>query len=1212
MDNEVKIRVAGDISPYRAALNSIVSESKKASVQVGGVGLTTGNVFRQMGEQIRGHVGQMASGVTGMVSRARAAFGLLAQSARAAFLNLRSELAATVDSYLNRIPVIGRALSGFGVGGGRGGGPPVPAVPAGAFGGISAGTAIFAGLTAAASAAAAMIGNKLARDVANANERFQDMARIVNISAEGLSALEHVAAMQGASIHEMESALIRLNDRMQDAASGDKRAAGLFKQFGIEVKESEGRVRPVLHVLLDLADSLEAMGDTSKRTSLLMDMFGTQVGAKLLRVLKDGSGDIRKLLQEAYELNTVLSTESQQAAERYNQAIRGLSEQWRGLKMTIATAVLPTFATLFENLNEFFSWLHGQVTGSTGQAVLTFFKALGSVAIGRPADAGRMLTDMFRGAENLKGAASGAAGALDDLLGKERGSAIKANTTATKQWVDTIDQLRRSLTDQLRGIEEQKIALTHGALAAKDYAMTWQFLEDRQKAVKDGAPAAKLKEMDQIFYSMKPNILGAADAMDKLMGRDWATELKRRTNELGDSFLRVMDSVGDLTGLLNPGQQAFRNYERSVMDAERSIESLLITARREAKLGIVEGAAEKVQALEAALASIRAKLADPMQIRLDYDRNVIDELSASLKEDLEALQQELELSGAVTREDRARVEVNRLLSELKKSHVNDAALESEELRRQLLTHEGITQALKERLTFQESMKSRREDIEDTMLDIRGLAAITKEEKVQIEVERALLDLRRQNVEVTREQAEEAARTVTAQQAAADILKRLQQQIQDFENAIGGALDNMSSAFDGLVSDLFNPRKGENAWKTFLTSILQGWQQAFQTISKDLMGNILNDLFKGSGGTLKESITNWFRGLFNVGKLTPVDGEAPQQFDNSVLKFSTAVERFLTGVSGGAASGPGPAAAEAGSVYDDGLVDVMEMGDAVDEQLNNAATNFGSALLSNIPGVSPALSQALHGPGQGFLSLMLGGLMKVGSQFGTLLMGFINTGTQMLLNAMTGGSGSGFDWGSVIKGAIGVVGSYFGMSSGSSDVFTGGATGYEAGFYAKGGLITLPTKYPGTDIPLPSYHYGRDIKQGPEKNKDGEILMYGTPGEYVLPVPAVQRLGLPMLESMRLGDDDWMKQFSPSVNVLRADPLPAPIAYNHPAPAWASWNMPQAPQANIEPAPINLQVILRNPIDPATFGLSADQVVEVVNENYAGGGKIRTTIREDRQ
>jgi hypothetical protein len=1187
MDNEVKIRVAGDISPYRAALNSIVSESKKVSSQVAGVSSVTGNAFRQMGEQIRGHVGQMTSGVTGMVSRARAAFGLLAQSARAAFLNLRSELAATVDSYLNRIPVIGRALSGFGVGGSGGGGPPVPIVPAGAFGGISAGTAIFTALTAAAGAAAAMIGNKLAREVANANERFQDMARIVNISAEGLSALEHVAAMQGASIHEMESALIRLNDRMQDAASGDKRAAGLFKQFGIEVKESEGRVRPVLHVLLDLADSLEAMGDTSKRTSLLMDMFGTQVGAKLLRVLKDGSGDIRKLLQEAYELNTVLGTESQQAAERYNQAIRGLSEQWRGLRMTIATAVLPTFATLFENLNEFFSWLHGQVTGAPGQAVITFFKALGSVAIGRPADAGRMLTDWAKGVDELHGASLGAAAGLDLMFSVERGSAIKANTAATKQWVDTIDQLRRSLTDQLRGIEEQKIALTHGSLAAKDYAMTWQFLQDRQKAVKDGAPAAKLKEMDAVFYSMKGNILGAADSMDKLMGRDWATELKRRTNELGDSFLRVMDSVGDLTGVLNPGQQAFRNYERSVMDAERSIENLLITARREAKLGVVEGAAEKVQALEAALASIRAKLADPMEIRLDYDRNVIDELNASLKEDLEALQRELELSGAVTREDRARVEVNRLLSELKKSHVSDATLESEELRKQLLTHEGITQALKEQLTFQESLKARREDIEDTMLDIRGLSAITREEKLQIEVERALLDLRRQNVEVTREQAEEAARTVAAQQKAGDIFKKLQQQIHDFESAIGGALDNMSSAFDTLVDDIMNPKKGENAGKKFLISLLQGWQQAFNTIGKDLLGGMLNDLFKGSGSTLKESITNWFKDLFNIGKGFERASPEIKLPPWIVPTFPTTPKQ-------------GPMDFNFLDSLDDGVGEFMG---EFTENLNHAATNFTGTIISALPGISAPLGQALEQPGQGFLSLMLGGLMKVGSQFGTLLMGFINTGTQMLLNVMTGGSGSGFDWGSVIKGAINVVGSYFGMSSGSSDVFTGGATGYEAGFYAKGGLITLPSKYPGTDIPLPSYRYGREIEQSPAKNKDGEILMYGTPGEYVLPVPAVKRLGLPMLDAMRRGDD-W------AANLLRADPLPGAVAYNRPAPAWPS---APAPQANpVEPAPINLQVILRNPIDPATFGLSPEEVVEVVNENYAGGGKIRTTIREDRQ
>src|SRR5690606_39618881 len=81
-----------------------------------------------------------------------------------------------------------------------------------------------------------------------------------------------------------------LNHILNQLQNSSSKAADLFAQLGIEIRDSSGAVRDFDELLIDLMDS-------EVTSTQLIEAFGQEHGPKLVSVLQQGEGAGRKLAE---------------------------------------------------------------------------------------------------------------------------------------------------------------------------------------------------------------------------------------------------------------------------------------------------------------------------------------------------------------------------------------------------------------------------------------------------------------------------------------------------------------------------------------------------------------------------------------------------------------------------------------------------------------------------------------------------------------------------------------------------------------------------------------------------------------------------------------------------------------------------------------------------------------------------------------------------
>ncbi len=183
---------------------------------------------------------------------------------------------------------------------------------------------------------------------ANNTDELAKNARELDMSASSLSAYNFAAEQSIGSNEGMLSSLQQLRLRLGEASRGTGSAIEALGILGISATDTEGRVRSASDVLLEAADALNQVDDV--RRIDLADKLGI---LPLNLLLREGSGGIQALIDEAKMLGDI-TNEDTMAAEEFN-------NQWgRMLRVASITAsnigskVLPV---LTENLRVLQMWV---------------------------------------------------------------------------------------------------------------------------------------------------------------------------------------------------------------------------------------------------------------------------------------------------------------------------------------------------------------------------------------------------------------------------------------------------------------------------------------------------------------------------------------------------------------------------------------------------------------------------------------------------------------------------------------------------------------------------------------------------------------------------------------------------------------------------------------------------------------------------------------
>ncbi len=136
-----------------------------------------------------------------------------------------------------------------------------------------------------------------------------EQAEQVGVSTDQLQAYRLAAAQAGIETEQMDVALTKLAKSMGTANDGNKEMIERFQELGVKLLDAKGELRPVADVLPEVARGILGIESSSKRTAVLMDLFGKS-GAKMATVLKDIAEGNDAVIATARQKNAIISPET--------------------------------------------------------------------------------------------------------------------------------------------------------------------------------------------------------------------------------------------------------------------------------------------------------------------------------------------------------------------------------------------------------------------------------------------------------------------------------------------------------------------------------------------------------------------------------------------------------------------------------------------------------------------------------------------------------------------------------------------------------------------------------------------------------------------------------------------------------------------------------------------------------------------------------------
>src|SRR5699024_3721020 len=132
------------------------------------------------------------------------------------------------------------------------------------------------------------------------------------------SGLAYAAKDASLSQGELERALRRSTEAINHGIKGGSRQAEALKTLGVSAYDAAGELKTADQMLVDLAERFSELEPGARKTGLVLDLFGQQLGQKVIPFLNKGREDIEELTNEARSFGLIVHNEAAQDAGQLN------------------------------------------------------------------------------------------------------------------------------------------------------------------------------------------------------------------------------------------------------------------------------------------------------------------------------------------------------------------------------------------------------------------------------------------------------------------------------------------------------------------------------------------------------------------------------------------------------------------------------------------------------------------------------------------------------------------------------------------------------------------------------------------------------------------------------------------------------------------------------------------------------------------------------
>lgn len=243
------------------------------------------------------------------------------------------------------------------------------------------------GLAAAAmSATATGVAYAVSRVVNSTRQlasEVESISRQTGLAVETVQGLRYVADQTNVAYQTLESGMRAFARRSAEAARGNRAFLQWFEALGISQQEVAEGLHDIDELLLTVAERISQLPTEAEQSAIAMNLM-SDAGRQLVPLLALGRDEIERLMNEAKELGIVLTAENIAAFSEYDAVLTRYRASMQGVRMTLATAVLPIFdriaRAVSENAGGVARWIRENRTFLTQVVVLG--TALATLAVG--------------------------------------------------------------------------------------------------------------------------------------------------------------------------------------------------------------------------------------------------------------------------------------------------------------------------------------------------------------------------------------------------------------------------------------------------------------------------------------------------------------------------------------------------------------------------------------------------------------------------------------------------------------------------------------------------------------------------------------------------------------------------------------------------------------------------------------------------------------
>lgn len=203
-------------------------------------------------------------------------------------------------------------------------------------------------------------------DVAPKIDETTKAASRLGVATQRLVGLQHAAGLAGSSADQLTSAMTRLTDRAIEAAVTGGAAANEFARMGINVERLKSLTPD--EMFLEVADAISQLPTAAERTNAAINVFGRNIGPKLLPLLMQGRAGILSVADSAEKLGITFTASQGAMVEAANDALTNVGESIEGLKVQLVVGLAPAIAAVADLTTEWITSMHGAAGGTNGVA----------------------------------------------------------------------------------------------------------------------------------------------------------------------------------------------------------------------------------------------------------------------------------------------------------------------------------------------------------------------------------------------------------------------------------------------------------------------------------------------------------------------------------------------------------------------------------------------------------------------------------------------------------------------------------------------------------------------------------------------------------------------------------------------------------------------------------------------------------------------------